>query len=86
MATLTLSRWGNAQALRIPKELREQVGISEGSQLEASVSNGAILLKPIRNTDRIVRVPRLSERFKNRKEPYQAEEDPFGAPVGREKL
>ena len=46
MTMLTLSKWGNAQAVRLPKAMREQVGMPDDSQIEATVENGAIVLKP----------------------------------------
>ena len=86
MTTLTLSKWGNAQGIRIQKDLREQVGMNDGCQVDASVHNGSIVLKPIRNGVRVIQVPRLSEVFKNRGAEYRADEDPFGAPMGDEQL
>ena len=82
MTTLTLSKWGNAQGVRIP----EQVGMTDGCQIDASVQDGGIMLKPIHDAVRVIQVPRLSNVFKNRTTEYQAEEDPFGAPKGDELL
>lgn len=86
MTMLTLSKWGNAQAVRLPKAMREQVGMPDDSQVEATVENGAIVLKPARSAKRAIRVANLASVFKDRKEPYQACEDDFGAPVGNEGL
>ena len=58
MTMLTLSKWGNAQAVRLPKAMREQVGMPDDSQIEATVENGAIVLKPARSAKRAM--PRLS--------------------------
>ena len=54
--------------------------------IEATVENGAIVLKPARSAKRAIRVANLASVFKDRKEPYQACEDDFGAPVGNEGL
>ena len=78
MTMLTLSKWGNAQAVRLPKAMREQVGMP--------VENGAIVLKPARSAKRAIRVANLASVFKDRKEPYRACEDDFGAPAGNEGL
>ena len=86
MTTLTLSKWGNAQGVRIPKDLREQVGMTDGCQIDASVQDGGIMLKPIHDAVRVIQVPRLSNVFKDRTTEYQAEEDPFGTPKGDELL
>ena len=86
MTMLTLSKWGNAQAVRLPKAMREQVGMPDDSQIEATVENGAIVLKPARSAKRAIRVANLASVVKDRKEPYRACEDDFGAPAGNEGL
>lgn len=83
---LTLSAWGNAQAVRLPKSLRERVGMDEGSQIEATVKDGAIVLKPVHARKRVIQVANLSHVFRNRAGEYQASEDPFGEAVGEEEL
>ncbi|MBT1165747.1 AbrB/MazE/SpoVT family DNA-binding domain-containing protein [Bifidobacterium simiarum] len=86
MATLTLSKWGNAQAVRLPKDLREQVGMTDGSRIEATVRDGAIVLRPIHTDVRVIRVPRLADVFRNRTEEYHATEELSGPAVGEEEL
>lgn len=86
MTTLILKSWGNAQAVSLPKALRERVGMEDGSQVEATVKNGAIILKPIHPSKRIIQVTDLSQVFRHRSEEYHADEDPFGDGVGEEAL
>ncbi|MBT1162964.1 AbrB/MazE/SpoVT family DNA-binding domain-containing protein [Bifidobacterium sp. SO1] len=86
MTTLTLSKWGNAQGVRLPKELREQVGMADGSQIEATIKDGTIVLRPIHPNIRVIHVPRLADLFRNRTEPYKAAEELSGPPVGKEVL
>lgn len=86
MTTLTLAKWGNAQAIRIPKDMREQVGMADGSRVEATVKDGAIVLHPIHDNIRIIHVPRLATLFHGRTKERQTTEDPFGDPVGMEAL
>lgn len=86
MTTLTLSRWGNAQGVRLPKDMREQVGMNDGSRIEATVKDGAIVLRPIRTDVRIIRVPRLADVFRGRTEEYKAVEELSGSAVGKEAL
>lgn len=84
MTTLTLSKWGNAQAVRLPKEMREQVGMVDGCRVEATVRDGAIVLRPVRDRVRVIQVPRLSDMFRGQSGEHRVEEDPFGSPVGGE--
>ena len=86
MMTLTLKSWGNAQAVRLPKALRERVGMEDGSQVEATVKNGAIVLKPVHPSKRIIQVADLSQVFRHRTEECHANEDPFGDAMGEEAL
>lgn len=86
MVTLTLSKWGNAQGVRLPKDMREQVGMTDGSRVEATVKDGAIMLRPIHTNVRIIRVPRLSDVFCNRAKEYKVTEELAGPTVGEETL
>lgn len=86
MATLTLGKWGNAQGVRLPKDMREQVGMSDGARVEATVKDGAIVLRPIRTNVRIIRVPRLADVFRNRTEEYKTTEELDGPGAGKEAL
>lgn len=86
MTMLTLSSWGNAQAVRLPKALRERVGMDDGSQIEATVENGAIVLKPVHTAKRVIRVANLSHVFRDRTGEYQPDGDPFGEAMGEEAL
>ena len=52
MTMLTLSKWGNAQAVRLPKAMREQVGMPDDSQIESTFEIGAIVLKTARSAKR----------------------------------
>jgi antitoxin MazE len=41
-----VTRWGNSLAVRIPKALAEQTRIEEGSEVELSVADGALTIRP----------------------------------------
>ena len=57
MVRVTLSNWGNGRAIRIPKQLREEAGLSDDERFEASVqADGSILLQPLRHDMRVIRV------------------------------
>jgi antitoxin MazE len=46
-AKAQLVRWGNSQAVRIPKTILEQCNLREGEELEIRVVNGHIWLEPL---------------------------------------
>jgi antitoxin MazE len=43
---MRVTRWGNSLAVRIPKALAEQTRIEEGSEVELSVMEGALTIRP----------------------------------------
>jgi antitoxin MazE len=43
---MRVTRWGNSLAVRIPKPLAEQVDIAEGCEVELTVVDGAITIRP----------------------------------------
>ena len=45
--TSQIQKWGNSLALRIPKAVAEQVGLKQSSEVEVSVRDGQIVIKPV---------------------------------------
>ena len=46
----TVARWGNSLALRIPTAFAREISAREGMQLDISVVDGALVLKPVADT------------------------------------
>ena len=87
MVRVTLSNWGNGRAIRIPKQLREEAGLSDDERFEASVqADGSILLQPLRHDMRVIRVGSLADAFADYQGTFEAHEDGFSEPVGHEAL
>jgi antitoxin MazE len=42
----TVQKWGNSLAIRIPKNISKDTGVSEGSNMDIIVENGNIILSP----------------------------------------
>ena len=42
-----VQKWGNSLALRIPKPFAEDVGVSEGSIVDVSISKGRLIAAPV---------------------------------------
>lgn len=77
MVNVTVQRWGNSEGIRIPKELREQVGIHAGSTLNVEFVDGAIVLRPVsvRTTQTgKYQVPRLEDLFEDYSGEYHGTE------------
>jgi antitoxin MazE len=47
MTVLTVKRWGNSLALRIPTYLAEQAKISENAEVEVAVEGGKLILQKV---------------------------------------
>ena len=45
-ARVQVVRWGNSQAVRLPKEILKQARLREGDELTVRVENGRIALEP----------------------------------------
>ncbi len=52
---VTVQKWGNSLAVRIPKSFTKDVNIVEGTEVAMSIEKGMITLKPVKN------IPSLSE-------------------------
>ena len=58
-ANLQVGKWGSSLAVRIPKAVARQCGITEGSALEMDVQSGRIVLRK-RNYDLAEMVSRIT--------------------------
>ena len=47
--TTKITRWGNSQGIRLPKEVLKRLSINIGDNLSINVSNRKIILSPIKN-------------------------------------
>lgn len=72
-------RWGNSLAVRIPKPLAADVGMEEGAVVELSVSDGNLVITPVR-PHRF----RLDDLLAGVTDANLHGEVETGAPVGRE--
>ncbi|MFC1745889.1 AbrB/MazE/SpoVT family DNA-binding domain-containing protein [Candidatus Riflebacteria bacterium] len=45
-----IARWGNSLGLRIPKTYANEIGITEGSEVELVVEGSSIVIKPRKYT------------------------------------
>ncbi len=74
-----VQRWGNSLALRIPRAYAAETRIGEGSEVELSTRNGALVVRPVRR-----RRHALADLLKQVKRGNCHGEVSTGAPVGRE--
>ena len=76
--TTRVARWGHSLAVRIPKAFAQDVQLTEGAEVEISVSDGQLVLTPM---GRAYDLRRLVQEITP--ENRHGETD-WGSPVGRE--
>ena len=75
-ANLRIGKWGSSLAVRIPKAIAEQCGISEGSAIEMDAESGRIVMQK-RSYD-------LNDMLERITVDNLHEEQDFGASEGKE--
>jgi len=80
--TTTVQRWGNSQAVRIPKPILESLFMKENDKVEITTDNDSIIIKKVTRKRRAKKS--LDERFCDYKENYACTEYDWGEPVGSE--
>ena len=78
----TIQKWGNSQAVRLPKALLETVFLQENDTVEIVAERDLIIIKKATRARRAKKS--LEERFENYTGDYQCTEYDWGTPVGKE--
>jgi antitoxin MazE len=50
---VTISRWGNSLGVRVPKDVADRLGLSEGSRVDVSVEEDRIVISTSRPVYRL---------------------------------
>lgn len=74
-----IQRWGNSLGLRIPRSLAEEANVGPGSEVELSIQNGNLIVKPARR-----RTYDLKDLVRKITPRNLHDEVDTGGPVGRE--
>lgn len=74
----TIQKWGNSQAVRLPKAILEMAEIHENDRVKIIVENGMIIINPVKKHKT------LKERLAGYKEDYHCSEWNTGKPLGKE--
>ena len=76
---VSVRKWGNSLALRIPKTFAEDAAVREGSVVDLSVSEGRLVAVPVRKK----RIS-LKQLLRGVKRGNLHREVDYGSPAGRE--
>ncbi len=74
-----IQRWGNSLGLRIPRSFAEETGIEAGSEVDLSIQDGDLVVKPVRR-----RTYQLKDLVRKITAKNLHGEVDTGGPVGRE--
>lgn len=84
MVQVTVGRWGNNLAVRLPGEIAQAVKLHDGERVDVKAENGGIVIR--RTEPRVV----LAELFQGKTPPqwqeFYADAYDWGPDVGRETL
>ena len=75
-----VQKWGNSQAVRLPKVLLDEIGLKENDEVEIRIVGGGVAIFPVR------RHKTLEERIAEYQGDYRGGEWDSGAPRGEEVL
>jgi len=73
-----VQKWGNSLAIRIPKPVALEIGLSADREIDMSIQKGALVLTPAKPTYT------LAELVAGITHANRHDEVDFGPPVGRE--
>ena len=76
----TIQKWGNSQAVRLPKAILEIAKLNENDRVELKVLDGNLIIIPVKKHIT------LDERIAEYEEDYNCSEWDTGNPEGKEVL
>ena len=69
--TATISKWGNSQGLRFPKNILEELNLSVGDKIKLFIHNEKIILEPIKKSRKKYNINELVKQIPSDYKPYE---------------
>jgi antitoxin MazE len=76
-----IQKWGNSQGIRLGRKLLEDAELLVGDEVDVSLEDGVIVIRPVKKVRGRHRLEELVARIP---EDYRAEEVDWGEPIGKE--
>ena len=76
--TTTISKWGNSQGLRVPKDVMKDLNLSVGDKVKISTENHKIIIEPIREERKTYDINDLVAKIPDDYKPYEEFGEKFG--------
>lgn len=83
LATSKITKWGNSQAIRLPKEILTQANLQVDDMISIHILNGQIVIKKV---EKLPHYQPLEKLFANFHGTYEEKEVDWGKSVGAEIL
>ena len=61
--TVTISKWGNSQGLRFPKEIMQAMGLSAGDKVSIRTEDRKVIIEPVKNERKKIDIRDLVEKI-----------------------
>ena len=78
--TAKISKWGNSQGLRVPKDIMESLNLHIGDDINIIVKDGKAILEPIKNDTQEYNLDELVSKIPKN---YKLKEE-FDSTIGKE--
>ena len=79
--TAIISKWGNSQGLRLPKDVMKDLGLSIGDEVKITTKNNKVIIEPIRKKRKKYNINDLVKNIPNNYKPHEE----FSENIGIEK-
>jgi len=74
--TVTISKWGNSQGLRFPKDIMQEIDLKVGDKVELKTKDNMIIIKPIKRKK--IDINELVKKIPDNYKPFEAFSDKVG--------
>ncbi len=69
--TVTISKWGNSQGLRFPKDVMKQLNLSIGDKVKFFIQNDKIIIEPVKKSRKKYNINELVKQIPSNYKPYE---------------
>ena len=76
--TATISKWGNSQGLRFPKDLMQKLDLSIGDKVKITTVDNRVIIEPIRDKRKKYNINDLVSKIPDNYKPHEAFHDKAG--------
>ncbi len=69
--TATISKWGNSQGLRFPKDILKELNLSVGDKIKFFIQNDKIILEPVKKSKKKYNINELVKQIPSDYKAYE---------------